>query len=116
MSAAQHTPGPWVLDESDYIQARGFRIESANPEVGVIAYTHAVDSQCDGRYSIGEERANARLIAAAPELLAIVKYMLGYVQSDIDDLKTKGMDPADQTLYLFEKARAAIAKAKGGAS
>jgi hypothetical protein len=53
--------------------------------------------------------ANARLIAAAPELLEVAEILsdaMGYLQSD-------GEIPAAYWKVLREKSRAAIAKAKG---
>jgi hypothetical protein len=53
--------------------------------------------------------ANARLIAAAPELLEVAEILsdaMGYLQSD-------GEIPAAYWQVLREKSRAAIRKAKG---
>ena len=57
--------------------------------------------------------ANARLIAEAPELLAVLKEML-----DITHLQSKGTDMASARAIgaaIFARAGAAIAKAEGGA-
>lgn len=90
MSAGKHTPGPWHTGTTEstkytiYSQL-GFCI--ANSFNGVF-----VDAACE---------ANARLIAAAPELLEFVKEWLGRQGTDEN--------------YMVAKARAAIAKATGGA-
>lgn len=54
MSAHKHTPGPWSVDNGN--RATGFTVKIATDELLV------------GGYGLTSE-ANARLIAAAPELL-----------------------------------------------
>ena len=86
-----HTPGPWVRDR--YCPASGWvdiRIES-DPFALPIAST---------RYENTE--ANARLIAAAPELLEALRGALSYLSL---------YGPSAQPALL--SARAAIAKATG---
>jgi hypothetical protein len=56
---ATHTPGPWQIDDCTPGESTGLRFEVGTKD-GVIART------TDGWK---EARANARLIAAAPELL-----------------------------------------------
>lgn len=67
MSAAQHTPGPWLRDresgfECDVRASNGRRIAAVN-----VQNPPKTKQQFDGRKA--ENEANARLIAAAPELL-----------------------------------------------
>lgn len=86
-----HTPGPWSAD------AEGCEIfsPSANGRVAMVGE----------RSDIEVERANARLIAAAPDLLTSLEKMLEvYWQDD-------GETPPQFILA----ARAAIAKATGAA-
>ena len=84
-----HTPGPWsVVDRS--------HIRSAS--LGLVAVAqHGLETQ-----------ANARLIASAPELLEALREAFNAFAHDAD-----GPVWADSTIA---KARAAIAKATGGAS
>ena len=72
-----HTPGPWE-QSGEYIQARG-------PEFGHYPYQRArltiatVHPLADGQNNAmleGQDMANARLIAAAPDLLAAAKEVL----------------------------------------
>jgi hypothetical protein len=81
----KHTPGPWTakanLDVVDSIGERVARLASTR-----------------GKYEY--EEINARLIAAAPELLEFAK----------EWLERQGTDEN----YMVSKARAAIAKATGG--
>ena len=60
MSAAKHTPGPWTQDKYGNVKT---------PSGGMLV----TDGVALGGYSTEETRANARLIAAAPELLEALK-------------------------------------------
>lgn len=88
MSNAQHTPGPWK------VVTFGMVVESAD---GVrVCETHATDRE-----------ANARLIAAAPELLEALESVTRCLQWH-NEQHGVGMDEA-----AIAKAVAAIAKASG---
>ena len=60
--STQHTPGPWAVG------SKSGHIETANAWRMSIAICYNKDSKADG-VSKEEFEANARLIAAAPELL-----------------------------------------------
>ena len=102
MSATtKHTPGPWkvqLLSEAhrgySSWQTYAVRSEPANVCLAVIG---DID-----RYESERIPANARLIAAAPDLLEIARRTAEYF--------------ADTDAPLGIAARAAIAKAEGGAS
>ena len=85
MSEAKHTPGPWVAN-CDIYPVMVYRVSE---EMEFVANT-------------GESKANARLIAAAPELLEALQAIMrcskegGYLFKDSSELYA---------------ARAAIAKA-----
>ena len=83
MTEAKRTPGPWhIMEGTDWV--------IVSPEVSVAAvYTPRGDPEV--------RQANARLIAAAPDMLAALEGLI----HDFDRLKAE------------EIARAAIAKAKG---
>jgi hypothetical protein len=89
MSAAKHTPGPWVVDgRTIYAECDRESFTVA----GMPATNHAT------------READARLIAAAPELLAACEATLAQWHSEsITEQKS-----------LHTQLRAAIAKAKGG--
>ncbi len=92
MSAHKHTPGPWRTAGAQNNGAILVRGSEATSEV-------AIALQNDRRYSA---EANARLIAAAPELLeAAMAFVAPFDGIEV----VKGSDIA--------KARAAIAKATG---
>ena len=86
-----HTPGPWGVGEGNWSSrvVAPVRYSTEPKEVGVFA----------GR-GRAEDEANARLCAAAPEMLEALRFWLDYQGDNCD---------AD-----FEPiARAAIAKAEG---
>ena len=84
-----HTPGPWVWVEPLHV------LNSAH---GKILDHAAYEGMWFARYSRAEDEANARLIAAAPDLLNALTVLA-------DAAEARGM-PCDA-------ARAAIAKATG---
>ena len=97
----KHTPGPWILDEES-IDLLDFELE-----------THRIWINADGMH-IGyvdgprteERKANARLIAAAPDLLEALKEIVKSLADQDDEGMIEHVDP-------MIKARAAIAKATG---
>lgn len=100
MSDTDHTPGPWctrsVSSSGAEVVARG----ALNVSVAWCgtASTHGIN----GSYVVGcdEAHANARLIAAASELLAVAKMVVdGRTDTTPDD--------------LYEAAQMAIAIAEG---
>jgi hypothetical protein len=96
---SEHTPGPWAVERGP----DGYEIVSRSPHLS------ASVAGISARHSPTGD-ADARLIAAAPELLAA---LIGMVELH-DNLKTKGVLPADYGIAAG-KAHAAIAKAEGRA-
>jgi hypothetical protein len=91
---SQHTPGPWQVNHWDKTQ-----VCDADGEVrgcAPIAY-------CEG--SMAERKANARLIAAAPELLAALQKLLSH--GTFDDY------PNTAEWHAVREARTAITSATG---
>lgn len=95
MGGVKHTAGPWEL-----IEFGGPQI--GNPETGEAICT-MWGSRNDPKDPI---EANARLIAAAPELLEALRLALEYFNSAQAQLSASGQVARDA-------ARAAIAKATG---
>ena len=93
---AKHTPGPWKQNGNtvweDGTKDRG-HIAVCRLRVG----THVPEFQ---------NEANARLIAAAPDLLAVLEKVLAAYEA--------AREPGHGTILIAE-ARAAIAKARGQA-
>ena len=96
----KHTPAPWrVSSESPHIIKKDYRAIGSDAGF-LIASTMGNDNS--GFYASEQEAdANARLIAAAPELLEALEELIA---------ATQHLDPCQATV---DKARAAIAKAKG---
>ncbi len=111
MSDAKHTPGPWVpvLDETYHVTA---------PDKGRVA----ISTNLKGAHGMGGRRAgdevaaNTRLIAAAPELLEALQSLER--EGWFKDIVTRCQAArGGASLYAsVTQARAAIAKATGGAS
>ncbi len=104
-----HTPGPWR--PRDYASKEGAiwidcaaRDERGRSVAGTIGAAYATGT---GSSDPAVQQANARLIAAAPELLAALEGALRFMET-----VERGM-PADQHMPEAHAARAAIAKAKG---
>ena len=91
MSDIKHTPGPWVAEDRTS-KGAGFSIIA----------TEVHFSCCGVAHYVGQ--ADARLIAAAPELLEACKRLIG-------SLGVMICDPDNDGDILF--SRAAIAKATG---
>lgn len=100
----KHTPGPWTTQEVSN---------------GDIHINHYSGSELEGNRASGNigvvdgkrgemNRANARLIAAAPELLEVALALVGAPPKyEVGGVATLS------TLEVVEMARAAIAKAEG---
>lgn len=100
MTQATHTPGPWGCADTSY-HAHDYRLSRPNGE-------HLPVNAPYNDHS--EQRANARLIAAAPDLLAALEAVL----AAWDEPYYGDLDMARDTMFdAIEPARAAIAKAKG---
>jgi len=88
-----YTPGPWAQDKyGDVVTRSGAMLVAEGVALG-------------GR-STEETRANARLIAAAPDLLAELQNIANADTSKWDD-------PSDFKAWAQNRARAAVAKAIG---
>jgi hypothetical protein len=110
---AKHTPGPWKHDANDVLNPeRAFGIvrelgPKFDREAGTQGAIEVIAEIC-GDDGSGVAEADARLIAAAPDLLAALEAVV--------EMYTK--TPGDECGRLFQRqewfdARAAIAKAKG---
>lgn len=107
------TPGPWaVFEHRDH---SGLEV---GPPYSDTEYNGALKGNVKDVCTIrslerfsptDEQRANARLIAAAPELLALLVEM----ESELQPGPTGGNDYHDAWQVFGEKIRSAIAKAEG---
>lgn len=97
MSEAKHTPGPWVLDES--MHGDNFRAVSAPNHGELATVVWSMEEEPLGSNANAQCRANAHLIAAAPELLEALEFLL--------------VAHGEQLDAAFAQARTVLAKAKG---
>lgn len=99
-----HTPGPWTANPARFVAG-------ANGDVAIVNDHHSLIAVAYVRN--GEEQANARLIAAAPDLLAACRAVAGMEQraraGEYIDWTSNGNE-------AIQLVRAAIAKAEGAAS
>ena len=94
---SKHTPGPWAIESGGDI------IQDAEPCFPLVA--HCFDTP---GFADGEAEANARLMAAAPDLLAALRQLTRFCVRPGDDRHDYGYDEG------MRQARAAIAKAEAG--
>ena len=102
---AKHTPGPWLA--SGDADANIVTVEAKDK-----GYT----TVCRLGYSTPTREANARLIAAAPDLLEALVDMVSSVEVALEDVQVTNGASLDALSWIAnstEKARAAIAKARG---
>ncbi len=94
----KHSPGPWTMSRP---MGTG-HLEGREPWFWVSAdrTLHLQVAACPDGYVAGENEANARLIAAAPELLEACIYLV------------QGIEACGLTGVYLDLARAAIAKAE----
>lgn len=97
--SARHTLGPWKVSENKFWKTNPFSVTTRKCGIHGVAVANLPARKT---VSENERRANAHLIAAAPELLEALKTLPQSLASTDDDLNR-----------WLEKARAAIAKAEG---
>lgn len=100
---SKHTQGPWVADLGEAYRVRAQRDGGQVAIMMNLKGPHGMGGRRDG----DEVAANARLIAAAPDLLAALEAIL-------PDAIANHIGGPD-TQARIDAARAAIAKAKGEA-
>jgi hypothetical protein len=100
-----HTPGPWTVVADDTVYAFP---PSTDPKA--IAAGYANDAQLIAEVSVAED---ARLIAAAPDLLEAMEAVSDEWDAYIGSGDTEGHDDPVLVGEKVADLRAAIAKAKG---
>lgn len=115
-TSMNHTPGPWLVDfESDEFDSKQSRLRIIDGSESSMGHPQgplvlADLNVCAFAPHMDEPLANARLIAAAPELLRALELGL----RNIEDIESN--DELNEHERAFaDAARAAISKAKGGA-
>ena len=129
MSASKHTPGPWRLEADpahfdSLTTVTGGQRMNAKPHAWP---AYPLMAQVGGMAALHEMQSNARLIAAAPELLEVVKVAQARIALERDVFVDCNAYPdgsllqSDKTMLdgmneLLARMDAAIAKAEGGAA
>jgi hypothetical protein len=83
MSAAKHTPGPWFVP----FRERGNLYVEAKIRPGWLQEVAA----CGPTEIQGQQAANARLIAAAPELLEVLQELLANPMGKLSRAAAEGL-------------------------
>ena len=100
---SKHTPGPWVVKEWEHLDvdgsmaACGYHVVATRGKHDIVISASTIED---------EDESDLHLIAAAPELLEACQLLV----ADYEGLNSAIGDD------WYRKAKAAIAKAKGGAS
>jgi len=106
-----HTPGPWQFGGFGAVYGPGTTpnvLPNSLPTATFIA-TAEMGGGLTQVHSKEERNANARLIAAAPELLAALKGLVDAMDADL----TIKRGPASPYPFERKNARAAILRAEG---
>ena len=105
----EHTPGPWAVDSNNRVIGPP-RPHKQGATIGLDTGVHLASVKDTICYvtclTLAAQPANARLIAAAPDLLAALEQLVTDWQDVPDPMDRESQGP-------FEQARAAIAKARG---
>ena len=116
MTQTQHTPGPWTVKGPSHIEGRAEFIANTDRIIGWTANTFMEDADdredadIGGGVTTGEDRANARLIAAAPQLLEALKMLRLMDERDLRPESCCG----PTKLAVIKQADAAIKAATEG--
>lgn len=100
-----HTPGPWTTGKNGDDCAPGHAI-CHGPYVIAKVYERGYPIASGGTGWAPESQADAHLIAAAPDLLATLKTLVGLLNDDLQE----------EAAAAWDAAVAAIAKAEGASS
>ena len=99
----KHTQGPWKFDAS----TRFFEIVGADGR-NILSSIYA-DDRSDDAFNDSTDRANAHLIAAAPDMLEELEQLCEALNDSVLSTGSNTMD--EEILYNIRKI---IKKAKGG--
>ena len=106
---SKHTPGPWFVvnvgdDDEPMYSVKAARIAGKEPR-------HEVALCATGDSPQEMETANARLIAAAPEMLEVLKAWVALADEAVQTYGEDMVHPKERE--VIRSARAVIAKAGG---
>ena len=95
------TPGPWTANESESVLGGNMLYISQEEGAPYTEYYSDVCQTHEGE-DLDVQKANARLIAAAPDMYAL-----------LDEFSTLVMPTAGELYKMCDKATALLAKARG---
>lgn len=104
MSEAKHTPGPWTL-ASTFPDIDGYKVKGGSLAFSNVQRVIAVVKNQGSRPVVEDSLSDARLIAAAPDLLAAAKKAL--------DEMCRTIAPRNSFTDAVDLLDAAITKAEG---
>jgi len=102
---SKHTPGPWKVDEEFYMYVMKDNL--------VVADCYCCGQ--NGHLPEEEQKANAQLIAAAPELLGALKRVKRFIKNGRELGYITVPDEPDTGCKTIKLINQAIAKAEGDA-
>jgi len=116
---SKHTPGPWFHNGCGRIFARSDLTGSAHlmrSQKGMISVADV--HMYDNGEAVDNLESNARLIAAAPEMLAALESALAilepmYFEKNRASETWADNENANQLMFKIQEIKSAIAKAKG---
>lgn len=97
----KHTPGPWGIYRPPAVKSNLIHVVSGKK--GEMAYATDIGYVTDLHHTASEQDANARLIAAAPDLLHLAEHVLAMA----DDAYLTGHP---EWIEIVEEARAIKAR------
>lgn len=97
---SQHTPGPWALDGFNLSTVIHCTAERGSPEAKHTCGDYKTIARCEG----DNWQANARLIAAAPEMLEALDIVVGCLLWNKQD---------EASIEVMRRVNAVRAKAGG---
>lgn len=106
MSESKHTPGPWMVHPMTNSIVAGYHESEGCTSYQCVCEVEGDPHDRPGGNAIPRIKANAHLIAAAPELLASCQEMLGFINDNLPSAFW------EHSLWL-SSVRAAVDKAKG---
>lgn len=114
-TTANHTPGPWKADKNlnpNYSENWYVEIRHSGYKEVICSHVGGMPDHPGGKDFQGTKEANARLIAAAPEMLEVLERTLNLAIGHACEARKIDASECENWSWV-QKARNVIAKAKG---
>lgn len=102
-----HTPGPWVVGGESGNEGEAEVIATASGSRTIAWTASTFDASADDGFGADviteEDRGNARLIAEAPALYFICKYLCALEDNDIHDADTRWKHVRQEMRKILER-------------